>query len=96
MYLKIIPLRSAGSNTRMLECRRWVLRRPTEVEISDEFVSSFDVNVAEGDGELEHNHVVILRLDWGTDQAQSIVFTSPANVFVMSDTGQTVDRFGIN
>ena len=52
------------------------------------------MDVAEGKDELEYG-VVILRLDWGDESAQDVIIRSPANVYVMSDSGKTIDRFGV-
>ncbi|MCK5602258.1 hypothetical protein KAR91_10325 [Candidatus Pacearchaeota archaeon] len=95
MFLKIVPKLSRGNHIRMLECKRWVIRRPDDLDINEDLIQFFDVHVAEGEGELEDRHAVILRLDWNSEQAQSVIITSPAYVYVMSDSGQTVDKFGI-
>ncbi|KKN10888.1 hypothetical protein LCGC14_1032020 [marine sediment metagenome] len=100
MFLKIVPRGSNVNNERMLECKRYVIRHPEspnglDIEITDGFVSSFDVDVAEGNDELKYG-VVILRLDWGDVSAQDVIIRSPANVYVMSESGKTVDRFAVN
>lgn len=104
MFIKIVPRGNNGNNERMLECKRYVIRRPEDlggtlddgkVDISAGFISSFDVDVAEGKDELEYG-VVILRLDWGDESAQDVIIRSPANVYVMSESGKTIDRFGVS
>ena len=101
MFLKIVPRGSNGPNVRMLECRRYVIRHPKDTEgerhktMSAAFQDNFDVLIADGTDEIEYG-IVILRLDWGTELAQDVAILSPANVYIMSNTGQTVDRFAVN
>ncbi len=101
MFLKIVPRGSNGENVYKLECKRYVIRHPTDTDgvrrkkMDPEYANSFDVVVAEGSDEIEHG-IVILRLDWGTESAQDVAILTPANVYEMSNTGQTVDRFAVN
>ncbi len=101
MFLKIVPRGSNGENVYKLECKRYVIRHPTDEDgvrlltMDPEFANDFDVVVAEGADEIEHG-TVILRLDWGTEYAQDVAILSPANVYELSDAGQTVDRFAVN
>ncbi len=103
MFLKIVPRGSHGDgvDTRMLECRRYVVRHPKDTDgkrhktMTPQLQDHFDVLIADGADEIEYG-IVILRLDWGTELAQDVAIISPANVYVMSNTGQTVDRFAVN
>ena len=101
MFLKIVPRGSNGEDERMLECRRYVIMHPKDTDgerfktMDSHVQDGFDVLVADGADEIEYG-IVLLRLDWGTELAQDVAIISPANVFVMSNTGQTVDRFAVN
>jgi hypothetical protein len=96
MVVKVVP-RGEFESYESFECRRYRFQYASDLKDnppSREFLNSFTCEV-HGPEPLE-GAPVVLRLDRNGPDEQSIIITAVANVYVMSDQGQTIDRFQVS
>jgi hypothetical protein len=96
MILKVIPTGDFESYE-SFECRRFRFKYASDLKETpptEQWLNEFDAHVI-GPEPLQ-GAPVVLRLDHNSENEQLVIITARAQVYVMNEAGQTIDRFQVS